>query len=203
MPSEKSPAFSFYAKDFMLGTVRMSLAERGAYITLLAYQWDSGSIPTDPAEVGRVCGCTSAQATKIWAVVGEKFRPGADGLWRNPRLELERMRQADRRAALAANGQQGGRPRKNQQVSPGKPNGNQQVSKTKPNGNQNKSLPSPSPSPSPSPERSGRAARGPGRSGVGRTQDGGGRVAPDGRAKRAASAPLVDEQLLEKHGFGR
>lgn len=33
MATEKSPAFSFYAKDFLTGTVTMSLAERGALIT--------------------------------------------------------------------------------------------------------------------------------------------------------------------------
>jgi uncharacterized protein YdaU (DUF1376 family) len=192
MASEKSPAFSFYAKDFMLGTVRMSLAERGAYITLLAYQWDSGSVPTDPAEVGRVCGCTSAQATKVWAVVGEKFRQGGDGLWRNPRLEVERQKQAAYRELQRVKGQASARARS-------QPNGNRASTAARPNGEPD--VNSPSPSPSPSPERSGRAARGPGRTGAGTSRDPGHRVAPGGR-KRPASAPLTEAQRQQNAKYG-
>jgi uncharacterized protein YdaU (DUF1376 family) len=134
MANEHSPAFSFYAKDFMFGTVAMSLAERGAYITLLAYQWDHGTVPTKPAILGRVLGCTAAQATKLWAGIGGKFKCGADGLWRNQRLELERVKQAERRAALTANGRLGGRPKNLTET--------KRLSESKANGNQNESLPS-------------------------------------------------------------
>jgi len=104
---ERSPAFSFYAKDFMLGTVTLTLAERGAYISLLAYQWDHGSVPDGPESLGRICGCSGAQAKKLWTAVGKKFLRGVDGQWRNPRLEAERAKQLDRREMLAANGRKG------------------------------------------------------------------------------------------------
>lgn len=146
MSPEKSPAFSFYAKDFMLGTVTLSLAERGAYITLLAYQWDIGGVPGDTDTLARILGCSRPQAVKAWLGIVAKFQQGSDGEWRNARLELERVKQADRRAALAANGKRGGRP-------PQKLTETKRLSETKPNGNQNESLPSPSPSPSPVEER--------------------------------------------------
>jgi uncharacterized protein YdaU (DUF1376 family) len=91
----------------------MSLAERGAYITLLAYQWDTGSIPDDRTALARIFGgCSRAQAEKLWAKIGAKFRQGSDGLWRNMRLESERHRQAAYREAQRANGKLGGRPKK-------------------------------------------------------------------------------------------
>ena len=142
MAIEKAPAFSFYAKDFMLGTLNMSLAERGAYITLLAYQWDSGSVPADALALSRVLGCSRLEAGKVWPRVSEKFKQGEDGAWRNDRLELERTRQAARRDALAANGRLGGRP-------PTKLEETKRLTKPEPNENQKQSLPSPSPSPSP------------------------------------------------------
>lgn len=110
MPSEKSPAFSFYSQDFLLGTMLLSLPERGAYITLLAYQWDHGSVPSDHTGLARICGCPERQMAQLWLALGAKFPRGADGQCRNVRLESERTKQAIRRAKLAANGQKGGRP---------------------------------------------------------------------------------------------
>lgn len=78
----------------MFGTVTMSLAERGAYITLLAYQWDVGSVPGDYDILSRVLGCPRAQAVKVWLAIVHKFQQGPDGGWRNVRLETERAKQA-------------------------------------------------------------------------------------------------------------
>jgi uncharacterized protein YdaU (DUF1376 family) len=105
-----APAFSFYAKDFIAGTLTLSLAERGAYITLLAYQWDNGSVPDDARERCRVLGCTRREADAIWPRIVDKFERNGDA-WLNVRLEKERAKQAERRAALAENGKRGGRPR--------------------------------------------------------------------------------------------
>ncbi len=141
MASEKPPAFSFYPQDFMSGTITMTLEQRGAYITLLCYQWDKGSIPADEAARTRILGSSRRIAESVWTAMLAKFEQGADGCWRNARLERERQKQADRRAALAANGQRGGRP-------PTKPKGflnqnqteTKRFSESKPNGNQKQSL---------------------------------------------------------------
>lgn len=152
MAVHQSPAFSFYPKDFLVGTVTLSLAERGAYITLLSYQWDNGSVPDDARDRCRILGCTRREADAVWERIKEKFDPVGDA-WRNTRLEVERSKQADRRAALAANGSKGGRPKKasgNQQV---KPNETNSFHSVKPNENQNESLSSSSSSSTPITQR--------------------------------------------------
>lgn len=105
--ADRAPAFSFYAQDWLVGTFTMSLADRGAYITLLAYQWDKGSVPDSPLVLGKICGCNEAQARRFWAVISDKFPRGEDGSRRNLRLESERQKQANRREAMAANGKKG------------------------------------------------------------------------------------------------
>ena len=132
--SSKSPAFSFYAKEFLASTLAWALDTRGAYVTLLAYQWDAGSVPGDSFDaLARVLGVSKLKARAVWAIVSPKFERGHDGLWRNVRLEQERQKQADRRAALRENGARGGRPPKNQTET-------NRLSTDKPNENLNESL---------------------------------------------------------------
>jgi uncharacterized protein YdaU (DUF1376 family) len=107
----KSPAFSLYAKDFVTGTSTMSLQEVGAYIRLLCYQWDSGSVPNDAKERSRIIGCSRSQERELWNRVGKKFLLAND-VFLNERLEEERYKQAERSQKLSANGKLGGRPAK-------------------------------------------------------------------------------------------
>lgn len=102
-----SPAFSFYAKDFLTGTATFSLEEVGAYVKLLCYQWDAGSVPATPRERARILGCTAAQERAIWLRIVSKFAAVGDA-YQNSRLEEERVKQAERRQKLAANGSKGG-----------------------------------------------------------------------------------------------
>lgn len=111
MAPQKSPAFSFYAKDFSTGTSTMSLQEVGAYIRLLSYQWDAGSVPVDANERARVLGCSKAQERELWKKVGRKFTL-RDDVYVNDRLEEERQKQVERRQRLSDNGKLGGRPQK-------------------------------------------------------------------------------------------
>lgn len=106
-----SPAFSFYARDFLTGTATMSLQEVGAYVKLLAYQWDAGIVPSSAHERARILGCTKAEERKIWARLASKFTY-VDDAFQNTRLEEERQKQAERRRRLSDNGKQGGRPTK-------------------------------------------------------------------------------------------
>lgn len=94
--SSKSPAFRFYANDFFQGTFMMSLQEVGAYIRLLCYEWDNGSIPDDPAERARIMGCSKGQEAVLWNRVEKKFTLAADG-YINDRLEEERRKQFEYR----------------------------------------------------------------------------------------------------------
>lgn len=80
----RAPAFPLYADDFIGGTVDMAPEEVGAYIRLLCYQWNRGSIPVDHAVQVRLAGgCVSA-------AVLAKFSVGEDGNLRNERLEAVR-----------------------------------------------------------------------------------------------------------------
>lgn len=111
MAPQKSPAFSFYAKDFLSGTAKMSLQEVGAYIRLLSYAWEDGGIPADASERARLMVCAKAQERELWKKVGHKFVL-RDGAYVNERLEVERQKQAERRQRLSDNGKLGGRPEK-------------------------------------------------------------------------------------------
>jgi len=99
------PAFQFYPDVFEQGTAGMTLTEVGAYLRLLNAQWALGSVPGDDVKrLAVIMRCTPAMATRVWAVVREKFRRGDDGGWRNARMERERAKQADYRALQAARG---------------------------------------------------------------------------------------------------
>lgn len=104
-----SPAFSFYAKDFLTGTAAMSLAEVGAYVKLLAYQWDAGAVPFSNRDRARILGCSVTQERNVWARISDKFEL-VEHAYQNERLETERRKQAERRERLADNGKLGGRP---------------------------------------------------------------------------------------------
>src|SRR5258706_9467091 len=97
-PMNKPPAFQFYPDDFMGGTADMTQAEVGAYILLLCHQWNRGSIPVEPERQHMIAkGPVSAH-------VLAKFKPSADGLLRNERLERERQKQADYRESQRQKG---------------------------------------------------------------------------------------------------
>jgi uncharacterized protein YdaU (DUF1376 family) len=96
MAPNKSPAFQFYPKDFMAGTATMSLQEVGAYMRLLCYAWDTGSIPNEPDERARICVCSKAQERELWKKVGKKFSLQDDALI-NERMEEERKKQSEYR----------------------------------------------------------------------------------------------------------
>lgn len=96
MAPQKSPAFQFYPKDFLTGTATMSLQEVGAYMRLLCYAWDAGSVPNDPNERARICGCSKAQERELWKKVCKKFSL-RDDVFLNERMEDERQKQAEYR----------------------------------------------------------------------------------------------------------
>jgi uncharacterized protein YdaU (DUF1376 family) len=53
-----APFFKFFPKDFIASTVVMSAEEVGAYIRLLCYQWENGSVPDDAEKLARIGGCS-------------------------------------------------------------------------------------------------------------------------------------------------
>ena len=71
----KRPAFQFYPADY-LGSQRvalMSLEEEGAYIRLLCYCWQHGSIPSNPDQIARLIG--KGASTTLATTVATMFKP--------------------------------------------------------------------------------------------------------------------------------
>lgn len=78
MSKNKSPAFMFYPSDW-LGSQRvslMTLEEEGAYIRLLSYCWQHGSIPRDPDKLARLIG--KGASTTLAQSVATMFQPPLD-----------------------------------------------------------------------------------------------------------------------------
>lgn len=96
MAPNKSPAFQFYPKDFLSGTTTMSLQEVGAYVRLLCYAWDTGSVPVEGDERARIMVCSKAQEKELWKKVGKKFVLTND-VYLNERMEEERRKQSEYR----------------------------------------------------------------------------------------------------------
>src|SRR6185369_16029849 len=115
MAAEKSPAFQFYPKDFLTDghVVGMTLAERGAYITLLCLCWTEGSLPSDIGALARRCHVSVAAFTRLWPALEPCFSGSgeSDGRLVQPRIERERQKQETYRAMKAAAGKLGGRPK--------------------------------------------------------------------------------------------
>lgn len=113
--STKSPSFQFYAFDFLLSrrVRRMSMTERGVYITLLAMSWGEGSLPANLDDLAVDCGMKPDQFRRMWerGPLHECFVE-RNGRLTNPRLESERRKQIEYRKKQAENGAKGGRPGK-------------------------------------------------------------------------------------------
>jgi uncharacterized protein YdaU (DUF1376 family) len=111
-PKAAPPAFQFYVKDFMTGTMTMSLAEVGAYIRLMCHQWNARSVPGDDlTELARAMVCDRTEAESVWPKVRTKFRQKNDGNWTNSRLEKERRKQARYRKLQSQKGKRSAKKR--------------------------------------------------------------------------------------------
>ena len=117
----RPPACQFYWADFTIGVSEMSAAAVGVYILALSHQWTHGSIPDDPVRVSRAI---HIEAGDVWDEVRPKFELGKDGRLRNARLEAERAKQDEYRAAKVEAGRAGAAKRWRTDSTPnGTPNG--------------------------------------------------------------------------------
>lgn len=111
--SGKAPAFQFYPADFLMDedVAMMSLTERGAYITLLSFNWREGSLPATEQDLARLLRCSVMVLRQLWKRVGVKFKPHPDlpGRLVNPRAERDRCAYAEWVQKKHQAGVQGGR----------------------------------------------------------------------------------------------
>lgn len=95
----KSPAFQFYAGDFLVGTMGMADDEVGIYIKMLAFQWERGSLPNCPKTIRKMINSKRIPNENVL----EKFQVCDDGTLKNGRLEAEREKQQSFRESRIAN----------------------------------------------------------------------------------------------------
>lgn len=109
-----SPAFQFYTKEFLSSSkvIAMSMTERGVYITLLALQWEDGSLPSEMPALANMVGLNVKQLERMWPHNLGRCFVTRNGRFLNLRLEKERTKQEDNRAQRSKNGSKGGRPTK-------------------------------------------------------------------------------------------
>lgn len=103
-PQPKPPAFMFYVRDWILSTLGMPHDVKGAFIDLLAWAWDNGPLPDDPAWRQCVLGVPAPEAERLWAAMLPRWKKTTRG-WLNRRLERQRGARVDysARARKAAN----------------------------------------------------------------------------------------------------
>lgn len=100
------PYFKFYAGDWLAGVLSLSLEERGAYITLLAWSWEHGPLPQEKVKRARIMGASAAKFNTLWRTLGEFWVETPVG-WINERLERERAKLAEQHAELSDAGKRG------------------------------------------------------------------------------------------------
>lgn len=103
----KTPAFQFYASDFMSGVVGWNAEEIGVYIQLLCLQFDKGSV----GEREKKHVIMTASKSVVDFVLEDKFTC-EDGKYKNKRLAAVIEDYDEYRKKQAENGKRGGRPKK-------------------------------------------------------------------------------------------
>lgn len=87
----------------------MTLAEQGAYVRLLCYQWQDGSIPDSEIAISRLISTTLFNSRKIWAKISECFIPCPDnpGFLINEKMEAVRSKQLAFKEERSKSGKKG------------------------------------------------------------------------------------------------
>ena len=109
---EPSPAFQFYASDWISDPNRMmmSLEEQGAYILLYSHCWRGHTIPTDMEVLARMCNCSLDKINKIFPKIKHLFEK-KDGYLICLQAEEERREQAINRKRKSLAGKKGAKKR--------------------------------------------------------------------------------------------
>jgi len=112
----KSPAFQWYAKDFLsdLNVIRMSASEVGAYVLLISVCWVEEVLPNDLDDLALIARMPIDEFKKSWSkhlsrcfVLNEKTNT-----FFHPRLQKEFQKQKDFRKKKSDAGKASGRKRK-------------------------------------------------------------------------------------------
>lgn len=118
--------FELYPGDYRRDTARLSLAEHGAYLLLMAdYYASETPLPAELAALCRIVGAQGkAEQQAVKAVAEQYFPIGEDGLRHNSRADREIAKAQKRINAARENGSKGGRKPNPNKNPPGNPAGN-------------------------------------------------------------------------------
>lgn len=88
----KDPAFLFYPKDWIEGTLEMLPSEKGVYIDLLAHQHQKGSLPNETKRLCRLVSMPENEFLVIWDNIKDKFlEVSVDGIPNGIRLVNQKL----------------------------------------------------------------------------------------------------------------
>jgi uncharacterized protein YdaU (DUF1376 family) len=106
--ADRSPAFQFYARDFLsdVRVMAMSLEQLGAYWKLVSICWIEEGLPSDPAMLARLLHVSPTKMAKLWPAIEPCFRLES-GLYQHPRLDRERAKQDEYRTIQSTAGKNG------------------------------------------------------------------------------------------------
>ena len=104
---DKAPAFQFYPKDWLTDpdVVCMSMAQKGAYITLICYCWLEHKLHKNDDHIRNLLGNARNWKT-LWNGIKHKFEIQGDYLV-HPRLKEERIKQEEYRKKKSNAGKKG------------------------------------------------------------------------------------------------
>jgi uncharacterized protein YdaU (DUF1376 family) len=85
---KESPAFLFYAANFLAKTAAWSASEVGCYVRLRASEWCNGPLPFDLKRLSKLCGVTEPTMKKFWdETIGPMFKNNGGGTIVDQELE--------------------------------------------------------------------------------------------------------------------
>jgi hypothetical protein len=87
MSKDLGPFIPLYYGDFIGGTMSFGADEVGAYLLLICYQWQNGSIENDPEAIERIARCEYGRLQRVL----RKFKPDGNGGLVNERCEQIRQ----------------------------------------------------------------------------------------------------------------
>ena len=111
MDKHNAPSFQFYPKDFLSDpdVAQMNMAQKGAYIVLLSYQWLNDGLPKSTSYIRNLLGNTPKWKS-LWEGIEHKFVE-IDGKLYNKRLYKEKQKQIDHRKTASKAGKKGAKKR--------------------------------------------------------------------------------------------
>ena len=111
--NEQSPAFQFYASDWISdpSRMRMTLEEQGAYLLLYCHCWRGFKVPYDFEIMSKMCNVTENKINNIWPKISHLFQEvktkDATTFLLCIQAEEERKEQAVHRARRSVAGKKG------------------------------------------------------------------------------------------------